>query len=174
MKNKTGREYTIEPSLLKDRCHCYYEVMGPLVINKKARFNYEITETFRAGLELVGYEVKSLKARHGSLDGAYVVVRGGEAFIINMEVPAYQPKNTPPEYDSRRNRRLLLTKTEIEALSGAEIKKGLTIIPLMVYNEGRKVKVEIGIARGKKQFDKREAIKKRESDRDIARTLKND
>lgn len=146
--------------------------MSTVIQNKKASFNYEIVEKFDAGIELFGFEVKSLRNGKGSLDGAHVTVRGGEAYLIGAHVTPYQINNTPPSYDPDRNRRLLLTKEEIGKLAGLESKKGLTIVPISVYNAGRKLKIAIAIARGKKKFDKRETLKKRESDREIQRTLK--
>ena len=143
-----------------------------LVTNKKARFNYDILETFEAGVELFGFEVKSLRRKQGSLEGAHVTVRGGEVYLLGATIPPYQPANTPEGYDPVRNRRLLLTKKEIGKLSGLENQKGLTIVPLSVYNKGRKLKVELAVARGKKKHDKREVIKKREAKRKIERTLK--
>jgi SsrA-binding protein len=145
----------------------------PLIQNRKAYFNYEILEKIEAGIELLGFEVKSLKNGQGSLEGAHVTVRGSEAFVINMQIPPYQPANTPKEYDPLRNRRLLLTKKEISDLAGAEGQKGLTIVPISVYNKGRKLKIEIAIVRGKKKYDKRETIKKRDTEREIRRDLKN-
>lgn len=143
-----------------------------LLVNKKAGLNYEIEEKYVAGIELFGYEVKSLRKAQGSLDGSYITVRGGEAYLHNMYIPPFQEKNTPKEYDSRRNRRLLLNKSEIQELADSENTKGLTVIPLSVYNKGTKIKLDIAIVRGKKKFDKRESIKKRDSLRDIARDLK--
>lgn len=143
-----------------------------LLENRKAKFNYEFLDKLDAGIELFGFEVKSLRAKLGSLEGAYVIVRGSEAFIIGAYIPAYQPKNTPKGYEERRNRKLLLTKKEIAALAGAESKKGLTIVPISVYNKGRKLKVSLAIARGKKKFDKRETIKRRETERDMRRDMK--
>lgn len=145
--------------------------MSSLIQNKKAYFNYEIIEKYEAGIELFGFEVKSLKAGRGSLEGSHVTVRGQEAFVINMQIPPYQPANTPKEYDPLRNRRLLLTKKEIVSLAGAEGQKGLTIVPLSVYNKGRKLKIEIAIVRGKKKYDKRETIKKRDFERNEKRNL---
>jgi SsrA-binding protein len=145
----------------------------PLIQNKKAYFNYEILEKYEAGIELLGLEVKSLKKSQGSLEGSHVTVRGGEVFVTNMQIPPYQPANTPGDYDPLRNRRLLLTKKEIGALAGAENQKGLTIVPLSVYNKGRKLKLEIAIVRGKKKYDKRETIKKRDTEREIRREIKN-
>jgi SsrA-binding protein len=143
-----------------------------LIKNKKAYFNYEVVEKFEAGIELLGFEVKSLKNGQGSLEGAHVSVRGGEAFLLNATVPPYQVANTPDDYEPDRRRRLLLHKKEIESLVGTEKQKGLTIVPLSVYNKGGKIKVEIGIAKGKKKHDKRETIKKRDTEREIGRTLK--
>jgi SsrA-binding protein len=142
-----------------------------LIQNRKASFNYEILEKFITGIVLSGQEVKSVRQGKGNLDGTYVVIRGGEAFLINAEIPAYQPKNAPEDYEPRQNRKLLLLKKEIAHLQGQE-KAGLTIVPLAMYNMGKKIKVEIALAKGKKKNDKRETIKKRESDRDVQRTLK--
>ena len=135
--------------------------------------NYEILEQYEAGIELLGSEVKSIRQKHGKLEGSHIIVRGGEAYIVGMTIPPYQPANTGPEYDPARNRKLLLTKKEITILSEIEGQKGLTIVPLSVYNKGRKLKVEIGVARGRKLYDKRAVLKKRDTDRDIRRTLKN-
>jgi SsrA-binding protein len=146
----------------------------PLIQNKKAYFNYEILEKIEAGIELLGFEVKSLKKGQGSLEGSHVTVRGNEVFVVNMQIPPYQPANTPESYGPTRNRRLLVTKKEIERLSKEEAQKGLTIVPISVYNKGRKVKIEIAVVRGKKKYDKRETIKKRDTDREIRRTLKNE
>lgn len=146
--------------------------MSNFAENRKAHFNYEILEKITAGIELLGFEVKAVKAGRITLDGAYVTIRGNEAYLIGAGITSLQPKNAPVDYDERRNRRLLLTKKEIKRLSGTENQNGLTIIPLSVYNIGRKLKVELGLAKGKKTRDKRESIKKRESDREIRRTLK--
>ncbi len=143
-----------------------------LITNKKAHFNYEILDTYSAGVELFGYEVKSLKAGQGSLEGAHVTVRGGEAYIVAMFIPPYQAGNTPADYDPYRNRKLLLNKSEIQTLGKIEGTKGLTIVPLSVYNKGAKIKIDIATAKGKKKFDKRETLKKRDSDRDVRRDLK--
>lgn len=136
--------------------------MTVLVYNKKASFNYEILERFQAGVELTGSEVKSLRRGHGTLDGAYVTVRGAEAFITGMTIPPYQPGNTK-DSEPERNRKLLLTKSEILKL--ASLERSLTIVPISVYNSKRKIKVEIAAVRGKKEFDKRQTIKKRDVER---------
>jgi SsrA-binding protein len=143
-----------------------------LIENKRAYFDYEILDKFTAGLELFGQEVKSLRLKRGSLEGSRVLIRGGEAYVVNMEIPPYQPNNKPGNYDDRRTRKLLLSEKEITELNNSGSKKGLTIVPISVYNKGRFIKIEIAIAKGKKNFDKRESIKKRESDRDIERSLK--
>lgn len=143
-----------------------------LITNKKASFNYEILEKYTAGIELFGFEVKSLQNSHGSLEGSHVTIRGNEAFVVGMFIPPYQENNTPKEYDPYRNRKLLLTKNEIYDLGKSEKTKGLTVVPLSVYNRGNKIKVDIAIMRGKKQFDKRETIKKKDTTRDIDRALK--
>ena len=146
----------------------------PLVQNKKAHFDYEILERYEAGLELFGPEVKALRGGHGSLEGSHITVRGGEAYLIGATIPPYQPGNTPKGYDPMRNRRLLLTKEEIAELAVKETAKGLTIVPISVYNKGRNLKVEIAVVRGKKAYDKREAIKKREASRDVLREIKSE
>ena len=116
--------------------------------------------------------MKALRAKLGSLDGARVVVRGGEAFIVGMTIPAYQVANTPGTYDPERTRRLLLAKKEINLLAVEEAKKGLTIIPLEVYSTGRLVKARIAIVRGKGKSDRREDLKKRDALRETSRILK--
>lgn len=143
-----------------------------LISNKKATLNYEVLEKYVAGIELFGYEVKSLRKSQGSLEGSYVTIRGREAYITGMFIPPYQVGNTPKDYDPHRNRRLLLNKTEISELENKEKTKGLTIVPLSVYNSGNKLKLDIAVVRGKKKFDKRETLKKRDSERDVARDLK--
>ena len=140
--------------------------------NRKARFNYEILEKYETGIELLGTEVKSVRGGQMSLEGAFVIVRGGEAFLINANIPPYQPKNAEKDYDPLRNRKLLLTKKEITELADSEKNKSLTIVPISVYNKGRKIKVEIALVKGKKKFDKRETLKKRDTEREIRRDYK--
>jgi len=140
--------------------------------NRKAKFDYEILEKYEAGIELLGVEVKSVRNGQMSLEGAFVIVRGGEAFLINSNIPPYQVNNSPKDYDPLRNKKLLLTKKEIDILSGSEKNKSLTIVPISVYNKGRKIKVEIALVKGKKKHDKRETIKKRDTDREIRREYK--
>jgi SsrA-binding protein len=143
--------------------------MADLVDNSKIHFNYEILEKFEAGIELLGFEVKSLKSKRGSLDGAYVIIRGGEAYVMNLFIPPYQENNTPKGYEPRRNRRLLLAKKDIRTLADKEAGKGLTIVPISIYNKSNLIKVSVAVVRGKKKYDKREATKKRETDRAVRR-----
>lgn len=140
-----------------------------LIVNKKAHLNYEITDSYTAGMELFGFEVKSIRKRQGSLDGSYVTVRGSEAFLINAFIPPFQPENAPKDYDAHRNRKLLLTKAEIQELSNIEKAKGLTIVPISVYNKGRVLKVDLGVGKGKKKFDKRETLKKQDTEKQTRR-----
>ena len=147
--------------------------MPDIATNKKARFNYEILETLEAGIELAGAEVKSLRTHSVALDGSYAIVRDGEIFLTGLDIPPYQAGNVPSDYDSKHIRKLLLSKKEIAVLADVEEKKGLTIVPLSMYNKNGKIKVSLGVVRGKKKFDKRESIKKRDVERDIGRSLKN-
>lgn len=145
--------------------------MTVYVENRKARFDYEMLETFTAGVELLGPEVKSIRAGKASLAGSHVSIRGGEAFLLGAEIQPYQPKNQPQQYETTRALKLLLSKKELDELEKAESTKGLTTVPLKLYNKGRFIKLDVAIARGKKQFDKRESIKKRDTERDLKRTL---
>ncbi len=140
-----------------------------LITNRKANFNYDIKETYSAGLELFGFEVKSLRKGQGSLDGSHITIRGREAYLVNSFIPPFQEKNAPVDYDPRRNRKLLLTSKEIEEIGKVEKTKGLTIVPISVYNKGRVLKIDIGVGVGKKKFDKRESIKKSNVERDTRR-----
>ena len=140
--------------------------------NKKAYFNYQILEKFEAGIVLAGYEVKSIKSGRINLAGSYVIIKNEEAYLINASIPPYQPKNVPPEYDPSRQRKLLLKKKEIKYLIGKTRQKGLTLVPLKMYTKKREVKLEFGVAKGKKKADKRELIKKREVKREIRKALK--
>jgi SsrA-binding protein len=143
-----------------------------LIQNKKVRLNYEVLETFEAGMELFGFEVKSLRAKHGSLEGSHVIIRGEEAFLVGASIPAFQVANTPENYEPERTRKLLLSEKEIGSIAGSEHQKGLTIVPISVYNKGRKLKLEIAVVRGKKKHDKREALKARTDKRHIEREMK--
>ena len=141
-------------------------------VNKKAYFNYEILETFEAGLRLIGPEVKSLKLGHYSLQGSYVTVHDEEAWLVKATIAPYQPKNMKMGYDPSRPRKLLLTKKELRYLQGKSNEKGLTIVPLKVYNKRGQIKLEIGLAKGKSRSDKREVLKKRTTDREIQQEIR--
>ena len=146
--------------------------MSAYIKNRKARFEFEIIETLEAGLVLHGYEVKAIRAGKGRLEGAYVIVRGGEAFLVGATITPFQPANTPKSYEPERPRKLLLSKKELTYLEQQTETARLTAVPIKLYNYGRKIKLELGIARGKKKADKRETIKERDTKRDIERTLK--
>lgn len=146
--------------------------MTTLIKNKKVTLNYEILEKFEGGLVLEGFEVKSLKQKHGKLDGAYVVIRGNEAFLVGASIPAYQPKNTPESYDPARTRKILIKKKEITRLLKNESQKGLTLVPMSLYNKNHLIKLEFAVARGKKKHDKRNDMKDRDVKCEIERTLK--
>tara|TARA_Y100000310_G_scaffold344478_1_gene457459 strand:- start:468 stop:911 length:444 start_codon:yes stop_codon:yes gene_type:complete len=136
--------------------------MKNIAVNRGARRDYEILDTFEAGMELKGFEVKAIKTGHINLAGSFVVIKKNEAWLLNANIPPYQPANTPEDYDPKRTRKLLLSAAEIKSLMGKTKEKNLTIVPLRVYNKGRLLKMEIGLGRGKKRADKREDIKKRE------------
>jgi SsrA-binding protein len=140
--------------------------------NKKAYFNYEIKEKFQAGIVLIGQEVKSIRLGRIGLTGSFVVFRNGELYLIGTKIPAYQPKNAGSNYNPERDRKLLLNKSEINYLIGKSNERGLTLIPIKVYTESNKIKLEFGVARGKKKYDKKESIKKREDQREIENELK--
>ncbi|MCK5027200.1 MAG: SsrA-binding protein SmpB [Candidatus Pacebacteria bacterium] len=147
--------------------------MSKYLRNKKATFNYEIVDTMSAGIQLQGFEVKAIKKNiGGSLEGSYVIIKNGEAFLVGAHIPEYQSGNTPSGYDSRRPRKLLLTKKELNEIQRSKESKGLTVVPLSLYSKGRYIKVDIALARGKKKHDKRNTIKKRDVQRDIDREIK--
>lgn len=135
--------------------------------NKRAYFDYDIIDKFEAGIQLRGFEVKAIKSGRLNLAGSHVIVRGGQAELLNADIPPYQPLNTPEGYDSKRTRRLLLKKSEIKNLIGRIQEKGLTLVPLRVYTKHSFIKVEIGLAKSRKAKDKRELLKKRAALREI-------
>lgn len=147
--------------------------MKILAENKKAYLNYQILEKIEAGLVLNGQEVKSIRTRGVSLAGSYIIVKDQEVFWIGANIPAYQPKNAPIGYEPERSRKLLLKKEEIKSLIGNSNRQSLTFIPLKVYTNQGKIKLEFGLAKGLKKADKRESVKKREFDREKEKYLKN-
>lgn len=147
--------------------------MATLSENRKAHFSYEVLEKLQAGLVLLGHEVKSAKAGRMQIAGSYVIFKDSELFLVGATIPPYQPKNTPADYNAERSRKVLLQKSEIRYLIGKVKERGLTLLPLKVYTTPRgKIKLEFGLAKGKKKADKRETIKKREAERHMRRALK--
>ena len=146
--------------------------MATFATNKRAHFDYEILEQFETGIELLGIEVKSIRSGRAQLLGSFVIIRGGEAYITGLKIPPFQANNTPSTYIEDRTRKLLLSKKQITQIEESLKNKGLTLIAISLYNKGPKIKVEIGLARGKKKFDKRETIKKRDTDRELRREFK--
>ena len=148
--------------------------MADYVTNSKAYFDYEILETIEAGLVLEGHEVKSIKTGKASIKGSYVKIlhdpasakaSAGEAYLIGATISPYQPANTPKDYDPQRSRKLLLSKKEISTLIGTSQAHGLTLVPLKIYDKKGRLKLLVGIARGKKKYDKRETIKRKDIQR---------
>ncbi|MGB9726487.1 MAG: SsrA-binding protein SmpB [Minisyncoccia bacterium] len=147
--------------------------MEILAENKRAFFDYEIIEKYEGGLVLMGSEVKSIKTKKMNLSGSYVIIKKNNAYLLNSEIPPYQPKNISFDYDPKRSRKILLKKKEINSLLLKTKQKGLTLIPLKVYNKNGLIKLEFALAKGKHLFDKREKIKKREIKRKISGIVKN-
>lgn len=140
--------------------------------NRKVHFDFELLERLEAGLVLTGQEVKAIRSGKGKLDGAFVQIRENEAFLVGASVNAYQPANTPKNYQPDRSRKLLLTRKQIATIKRKTETERLTVVPIRLYNNKQHIKLEIAIARGKKKVDKRESIKARDTKRDIERTLK--
>lgn len=142
--------------------------MKKLAINKRARFDYEILSVHEAGIVLTGNEVKAVKSGHASLKGAFVTARNGELYLTNAMISPYQ--NQPQHHrDANISRKLLMHRHEIDQLIGKKSQQGLTLLPVELYLKRRRVKVAVALGRGKKKFDKREDIKKRDAKRAIAR-----
>lgn len=139
--------------------------------NKKARFNYFLSDFLEAGIVLSGTEIKSIRLHNVNLDDAYVLIRNNQAYIINMNIPVYE-KGTIFNHEPKRDRKLLLHKYEIRKLDAKVERKGFTLIPTKVYLKNGKAKIEIALGQGKKLFDKRETIKQRENQREINKIMK--
>jgi SsrA-binding protein len=140
--------------------------MKALSENRRARFDYEVSDTFEAGIELMGFEVKSAKSGRMQLAGSYAIIRGGEAWLINSQIPPYQPNNTPAGYEPSHPRRLLLHRDEIKKLIGA-LKAKAFLIPLRAYLKNGFVKIELGLGKPRKKSDKRELLKKRAAEKEM-------
>lgn len=134
--------------------------MQSIAENRRARFDYDILETYEAGIALTGQEVKSAKNGRLNLSGSRVIIRGGEAWLVGAEIPPYQPKNAPQGYDPSRSRRLLLHRDEAKTLAG-KLREGFSLIPLRAYVKHGLVKIELGLGKGRRKGDKRELLKKR-------------
>ena len=139
--------------------------MKAVATNRRARFDYEILETLEAGIVLKGYEVKSVKIGKVSIKGSYVKILNGEPFLVGATISPYQIANTPADYDPQSSRKLLLSKKQISVLVGTSRAHGLTLVPLKLYDKKGRVKLLVGIARGKKKYDKRETLKKKDIQR---------
>lgn len=139
--------------------------------NRKARFNYEIIETFEAGLVLRGTEVKSIRMKHANIADSYAKVKNGEAFLVGMNISLYESGNIF-NHEPLRERKLLLHKSEIKRLTGKLKEKGYTLVPLRLYFKSGRVKMELALAKGKAEYDKRRTIQKRDADRDMQREIK--
>jgi SsrA-binding protein len=144
--------------------------MLPLILNKKARYEFEVLDTIYAGLVLLGGEVKMLRGKHGSLAGSYVRVVGGQAVLLNAQIPPY-PQARLEDYDPLRTRPLLVKKDELLFLQQAQETKGRTLVPIMIGLDGRFIKVQIAVAKGKNTRDRREVIKKRDLERELRKDL---
>ncbi len=142
--------------------------MEKLAENRRARFDYDISETIEAGIELLGHEVKSVRSGQMNIAGSHALIRGGEAWLLNATIPAYQPLNAPENYDPKRTRRLLLKKEEIKSLVG-KIKEKYSLIPLRAYAKNNRIKIELGLGRPRKKYDKRELLKKRTMEGEMRR-----
>lgn len=138
--------------------------------NRKARHDYAILDTYEAGLALTGTEVKSLRAGHASLVDAFAQVKDGELYLYGMHIPEYD-RGTWTNHEPRRTRKLLLKRIEIDRLIGKVRESGLTLIPLSLYFSDGWAKVEIGLARGKRAYDKRQDLAKRDAEREISRAV---
>jgi len=139
--------------------------------NRRARHDYEIIDTFEAGIALLGPEVKSLRNGKANLTDGYAVIRRGEVFLTNVHVGPYE-KAWRENAEPRRERKLLLHRAEISRLKGKLAERGLTLIPLQLYFTGGRAKVELGLCRGKRRYDKRQSIRERETERDLQRALR--
>ena len=146
--------------------------MTVLAKNKEAYFNYVIEKELDAGIVLVGHEVKSVKAGDVSLKGAHVIIRRDEAYLINAHISPYKFAGEVPGYDPTRERKLLLKRKEISGLIGKSKEQGMAVVPLELLAAHGLVKVKLGIGRGKKKYDKRESIKKRDTEREIRRAVR--
>lgn len=146
--------------------------MPTLIKNRRAYYDYEILETFEAGIKLLGHEVKSLKEGHGNLTGAHIKIEPKSLSLIGLSIPPYSKSGSLLNYDQSRTRNLLMHKSEIKALDIKVNQQGYTLIPLVIYTKGGLIKLSLGLARGKKKTDKRKSIMEAQEKREIERTIK--
>lgn len=140
--------------------------------NRKARFDYDILETFETGLVLYGFEVKSVRAGRVNFDDSYITVKNNELWLLNAHIFPLQPKNTPSDYTENRSRKILAHADEIKRMIGKIREARLTIVPLKLYTIKQHLKLECGLMRSKRKFEKREALKAKDAKREIERSLK--
>lgn len=158
--------------LLIEIIYAYLKLQNIMrITNRKATFDYNLQEHFEAGINLLGAEVKAIRLGHADLSGSFVRIVGSEAYLINAKIFPYEHAR-PETYDTRRTRKLLLHKKEIIALKGKMDGANLTIVPVSLYTTSKVIKVELALAKSKKKFEKKEAIKRRDIDRDIEEELK--
>ena len=148
--------------------------METLATNKKAYFDYEILEKIETGIVLSGMEIKATKTGKASLAGSFAIIRNNQAYLLNLSIAPYQPKNINFKYIPDRTRKLLLHKKQIAYLLSKKRQKNLTLIPLRMYNKNGLIKIELGLAKGKRKFDKRETLKKKDLKRKIDRAKRGD
>jgi len=146
--------------------------MPKLTLNKRARFDYDFLETFEGGLALTGAEVKAAKEGHVQLKGAFISIKDRELWLRNAYIAPYKPAGKQPNYDPDQDRKILVHRAELKRLIGKTQEAGLTIVPISLYTKARLVKLEFALARGKKKYEKRETIKKRDLDRKVREHLK--
>ncbi len=149
-----------------------YNYMTTIAQNKRAQYDYELLQHYEAGVALFGHEVKSVKTGNMSLKGAFVTLKGTELYLTNALIPLYDHAGNITDYDPYRSRKLLVKKSEIRSIIGKKKQAGLTLVPIRVYTKGKLIKVAFALARGKTKHDKRHTIKKRDTDRSIARALR--
>lgn len=143
-----------------------------VIANKRARFDYDLKDSFLAGIVLSGAETRSLRSQHGSLQGAFVQIKDGEAYLMNSHIMPVKTNAAVLTSEMQvRNRKLLLKKRELDQLQEAK-QQGNTIVPIKFLTKGRFIKLEIAVGRGKRKYDKRESIKRRDTERDVKRSLK--
>lgn len=145
--------------------------MTQFATNKKATFDYEIVDTYEAGVALFGHEVKSVRQKNISLKGSYITCKDGECFLKNAQISKYKFASLD-DYEPHRDRKLLLNKKEIAAITTKLDQPGFAVVPLEVFSKGRRIKVKIGVGKGRKKYDKRQVLKKKSVDRDVQQAVK--